>query len=66
MALQEMAVFNGFNNKTVGKTKNNTQMATTGKWHGYHFKKVLLENLEVLLESDIILLVGKYSVWGNF
>ena len=25
----------------------------------------LLENLQVLLESDIILLVGKYSVWGK-
>ena len=25
-------------NKTLGKTKNNTQMAITGKWHGCHFK----------------------------
>ena len=28
--------------------------------------QVLLENLQVLLESDIILIVGKYSVLGNF
>ena len=28
--------------------------------------QVRLENLQVLLESDIILLVGKYSVLGNF
>ena len=27
---------------------------------------VLLENLQVLLECDIILLVGNYSVWRNF
>ena len=26
----------------------------------------MLENLQVLLESYIILLVGKYSIWGNF
>ena len=29
-------------------------------------QQVLLENLQVLLESDIILLEGKYSVLGNF
>ena len=28
--------------------------------------QVLLENLQVLLESDIIFLVWKYSVLGNF
>ena len=28
--------------------------------------QVLLENLQVLVESDIFLLVGQYSVLGNF
>ena len=31
-------------NKTVGKTKNNTQMAITGKCHGCHFKKRETDN----------------------
>ena len=44
MALQEMAVLNGLNKKTVGKTKN-TQMAVTGKWHGCHFKNKGLQKV---------------------
>ena len=32
----------------------------------WHSLQVLLENLLVLLESDINLSVRKYSVWGNF
>ena len=33
-------------NKTMGKTKNNTQMAITGEWHSCHFKKKIISIIQ--------------------
>ena len=35
----------------MGKTKNNTQIAITGKWHGCHFKKLAKNHISTSVKA---------------